>query len=389
MKKSKLTIAQHSTADIKIKIVIDTMSQLIEGMQPIAQFGDISRAFYKAMRCIDNLQAQIAKDYLIAISNDSQDNRQLTISTNDNAAELKKWLSDSTYLSSNVLPSLFQRTWLQTKTLLVKFHIKPQKVMSKGIGCISFYKKSETMRAVRFLNTNPNRYLTMRQLSILWNIHIYAVKKHLENHGVLLQANNPVEKLLCHQSALALRPTDEQKQELQEWAIIIQKNVRKRINAVKAASELKIQIKNEKKQQITYLDGTRKCDYLTLNQVAESWRKSEHETEKILLSNGVKKTNRVKHGERLYHKSALSLNTNPHIDTREKWKIAESSNIESTISISELSVLWQMPKSLCYRLLIQNRLQHTKKIVTDRGRTLLFYDRESCNNIKAFNLDKK
>lgn len=286
------------------------------------------------------------------------------------AEELKKWLSDKNYLSSIALRQLFKRTWLQTKTLLVKFRIKPQNVIKMGQHSASFYKKDEAMRAIRFLNTNPQKYISIKQLSILWGIHPYAVNKKLRDCNIICKKGATIKENTCHQSVLTIRPSPEECLELQEFAISIQKNKNKSSATQKQNRETRAMLAK------TSLD---KSGEITVDELSELWgmtrggaRYALRNIEPIRIANN---------GDLIYEKKIASIRALAANKNQEKKEILKHECNENLVTIPRLMSAWNLSKSFVFRILNKHGVSEKFKIERMNGKVVLFYDKTECEKI--------
>ena len=297
-----------------------------------------------------------------------------------NAEELKKWLNDKNYLSSIALRQLFKRTWLQTKTLLVKFRIKPQAVIKMGRHSVSFYKKDESMRAIRFLNTNPQKYISVKQISILWGIHPYAVNKVIRDCGMAIERGSTIKDNICHQSILSMRPSIAECVELQQYAICVKKNRDRLTKKAKEKKETKERVAKLRK----YKDGTCSDDYYTVSELSDAWGICRGAVYHLLSRKNVSSSTRIKCGQKTYHKSILSLHSLAADRYQEKEEILKHECNESLITIPRLMTEWNMSKSFVFRTLNKHGITEKFKIERLNGKVILFYDKAECEKIMPF-----
>jgi hypothetical protein len=297
-----------------------------------------------------------------------------------NTEELKKWLNDKKYLSSSALRRLFKRTWLQTKTLLVKFRIKPQAVIRMGQHSVSFYKRDESMRAIRFLNTNPQKYISVKQISILWGIHPYAINKIIRDCGIAIKRGSTVKDNICHQSVLSMRPSDAERSELQQYAILVKKNRDRLTRKAKEKKEIKESVAKLRK----YKDGTCSDDYYTVSELSEAWGICRGAVFHLLMRKNVSPSTRIKCGKKTYHKSILSLHLLAADKRQENEEISKHERDESLVTIPRLMTAWNLSKSFVFRALNNHGITEKFKIERLNGQVVLFYDKAECEKIMPF-----
>lgn len=297
-----------------------------------------------------------------------------------NAEEFKKWLNDKNYLSSIALRQLFKRTWLQTKTLLVKFRIKPQTVIKMGQHSVSFYKKDETMRAIRFLNTNPQRWLSVKQISILWGIHPYAINKMIRDCNISVKRGSTIKDNMCHQSILSMRPSDAECVELQQHAICVKKTRDRLTKKAKEKKETKERVAKLRK----YKDGTCSDDYYTVSELSDAWGICRGAVHHLLSRKNVSPSTRIKCGKKTYHKSILSLHILAASKRQEAEEISKHERDESLVTIPSLMDAWNLSKSFVFRTLNKHGITEKFKIERLNGKVILFYDKAECEKIMPF-----
>jgi hypothetical protein len=293
------------------------------------------------------------------------------------AEEFKKWLSDKNYLSSIALRQLFKRTWLQTKTLLVKFRIKPQAVIKMGRHSVSFYKRDEALRAIRFLNTNPQKHISIKQLSILWGIHPYAVNKLLRDCGIAIDRGSTIKDNICHQSVLSMRPSSAECIELQQYAICVKKTRDRLSYKAKEKREIKERIAKLR----NYKDGTCSDDYYTVAELSDAWGICRTAVSHLLARKNVSPSVHIKCGKKTYHKSILSLHFLAVDKQQESEEILKHERNESFITIPCLMRAWNLSKSFVFRALNKHGIAEKFKIERLNGKVVLFYDKAECEKI--------
>ena len=292
-----------------------------------------------------------------------------------NAEELKKWLNDKNYLSSIALRQLFKRTWLQTKTLLVKFRIKPQAVIKMGQHSVSFYKRDESMRAIRFLNTNPQKYISVKQISILWGIHPYAVNKHLRECNMICEKGLAVKENIYHQSALAMRPNPDECRELQIFAIIIKKNKEK---------SSKTQKQNRERLALIAKDSLDDSAGITINDLAEIWGITKGGVRYALRSRGIECIRIANNGDRVYENKTANIRAWSSDKDKERQEILKHERDENLVTIPSLMAAWNLSKSFVFRALGKHGIKEKFKIERLNGKVILFYDKAECEKAMPF-----